>query len=56
MTNVLLHALATVLFMYLCGHVVELDLRMSSLAAAMFAVHPIHTEAVRITSLLTHQI
>lgn len=45
--NVALHALTAILFTRLCRQVALLDGKMESVAAGlMFAVHPIHTEAV----------
>ncbi|XP_050507114.1 protein O-mannosyl-transferase TMTC1-like [Diabrotica virgifera virgifera] len=46
LTNVLLHALASVLFTKLCICVASLRPPFSAIAGLIFAVHPIHTEAV----------
>ena len=45
-TNVVLHAAATLMFTYVCGLVVFKQVRLAGLAGLLFAVHPIHTEAV----------
>ncbi|KAK2180952.1 hypothetical protein NP493_419g05000 [Ridgeia piscesae] len=44
-TNVVLHAAATLMFTYVCGLVVFKQVRLAGLAGLLFAVHPIHTEA-----------
>ncbi len=46
-TNVLLHGCATFLLSSVCLHVLNLDYLAALVAATLFAVHPIHTEAVR---------
>ena len=43
-----LHAVCSLLTLNLCEHVVLLGLQASTLAALLFAVHPVHTEAVSI--------
>ncbi|KAL4624987.1 transmembrane and TPR repeat-containing protein 1 [Arapaima gigas] len=44
--NVVLHCAVTALLMYTCERAVFDDSRLAFLAALLFAVHPIHTEAV----------
>ncbi|XP_066264640.1 protein O-mannosyl-transferase TMTC1-like isoform X1 [Branchiostoma lanceolatum] len=44
--NVLLHTAVTVLYMYVCEQVVFSCVHLSLLTGLMFAVHPVHTEAV----------
>lgn len=44
-TNVLLHATASVLLLWLCVWM-GLDTSVGSMCALLFATHPIHTEAV----------
>ncbi|KAK1168848.1 protein O-mannosyl-transferase TMTC1-like [Acipenser oxyrinchus oxyrinchus] len=44
--NVFLHCTVTALLMYTCEKTVFDDRRLAFLAALLFAVHPIHTEAV----------
>ena len=44
--NVLLHALVTLLFTRLSGHVFHGEKRPALISSLVFAVHPIHTEAV----------
>jgi len=45
--NIALHAAVTVLFMLACRQVAPRDWKMEPfLAAAIFAVHPVHAEAV----------
>ena len=44
LTNVLLHAGVTLLYHHLCGTL--LSGAAAALAALLFAVHPVHTEAV----------
>uniref|UniRef100_A0A8C9SGY7 dolichyl-phosphate-mannose--protein mannosyltransferase n=1 Tax=Scleropages formosus TaxID=113540 RepID=A0A8C9SGY7_SCLFO len=46
MVNVVLHCAVTALLMYTCKRAVFDDSRLAFLAALLFAVHPIHTEAV----------
>ncbi|CAH1111653.1 unnamed protein product [Psylliodes chrysocephalus] len=46
LTNVFLHAVASVLFTMLCVDVARLKPPFSAVAGLLFAVHPIHTEAV----------
>ncbi|CAH0553070.1 unnamed protein product [Brassicogethes aeneus] len=46
LTNVLLHAAACVLFARVCICVAGLKPPFATLAALLFAAHPIHTEAV----------
>ncbi|KPP59854.1 hypothetical protein Z043_122189 [Scleropages formosus] len=45
MVNVVLHCAVTALLMYTCKRAVFDDSRLAFLAALLFAVHPIHTEA-----------
>ena len=45
LANVLLHCLATILLYLLCVEL-GLDRLIALMAAALFAVHPVHTEAV----------
>ncbi|XP_064627228.1 protein O-mannosyl-transferase TMTC1-like [Lineus longissimus] len=45
-TNILLHTLATILFTYVCKNVINFQQKSATLAGLLFAVHPIHTEAV----------
>ena len=47
-TNVGLHATATLMFTYICARVVFRHVRLAGLAGLLFAVHPIHSEAVSI--------
>jgi len=44
--NVCLHCAATCLFMYTCERCVFGDQRLAIVTALLFAVHPVHTEAV----------
>ncbi|KAM9705066.1 protein O-mannosyl-transferase TMTC1 isoform 2-T2 [Menidia menidia] len=44
--NVCLHCAATCLFMYTCERCVFGDQRLAFVTALLFAVHPVHTEAV----------
>ncbi|GAA6084985.1 protein O-mannosyl-transferase TMTC1 isoform X1 [Tachysurus ichikawai] len=44
--NVCLHCAVTALLMHTCKHYVFKDARLAFLTALLFAVHPIHTEAV----------
>jgi len=44
--NVSLHALVSALFAWLCRHCLRLSPATSLLSASLFAIHPIHTEAV----------
>ncbi|XP_027007329.1 protein O-mannosyl-transferase TMTC1 isoform X1 [Tachysurus fulvidraco] len=44
--NVCLHCAVTALLMHTCKHYVFRDARLAFLTALLFAVHPIHTEAV----------
>lgn len=44
--NVLLHAVVSSLFAWLCRNCLGLSKLSSLLAASLFAIHPIHTEAV----------
>ncbi len=47
--NISLHAAASALFTYLCLSVIFAgDVTLSGCAGSLFAVHPIHTEAVSI--------
>ena len=46
--NVMLHSVVVLLVAWLCRHCLGLSSVTSSLAAFLFAIHPIHTEAVRI--------
>ena len=46
-TNNILHAVATLMFTHICRKVAfHEDVFTSSVAGLMFAVHPVHTEAV----------
>ena len=45
-TNVILHAAACILFTRVCSVVAGLRRNFAAAAGIMFAVHPIHTEAV----------
>lgn len=47
-TNVLLHTIASVLFTRVCTVVAGLRRNFATLAGVLFAVHPIHTEAVSV--------
>ncbi|XP_075583116.1 protein O-mannosyl-transferase TMTC1 [Pelecanus crispus] len=44
--NVILHCLVTLVLMYTCDKAVFKDCRLAFVTALVFAVHPIHTEAV----------
>lgn len=44
--NVVLHCLVTLVLMYTCDKAVFKDSRLAFITAVIFAVHPIHTEAV----------
>ncbi|NXD09923.1 TMTC1 protein, partial [Nothocercus nigrocapillus] len=44
--NVILHCLVTLVLMYTCDKAVFKDCRLAFVTALLFAVHPIHTEAV----------
>ncbi|XP_044535207.1 protein O-mannosyl-transferase TMTC1 [Gracilinanus agilis] len=44
--NIILHCLVTLVLMYTCDKVVFKDHRLAFVTALIFAVHPIHTEAV----------
>ncbi|XP_072510516.1 protein O-mannosyl-transferase TMTC1 isoform X2 [Notamacropus eugenii] len=44
--NIILHCLVTLVLMYTCNKVVFKDHRLAFVTALIFAVHPIHTEAV----------
>ncbi|XP_041071543.1 protein O-mannosyl-transferase TMTC1 isoform X4 [Carcharodon carcharias] len=46
MVNVALHCAVTSLLLYTCDKAVFQDRRLAFLAALLFAVHPVHTEAV----------
>ncbi|KAF5897177.1 transmembrane and TPR repeat-containing protein 1-like, partial [Clarias magur] len=46
LVNVCLHCIVTALLMHTCKHYVFQDGRLAFLTALLFAVHPIHTEAV----------
>lgn len=48
-TNVLLHSVASILFTRVCLCVAGLKPPFATLAGLLFAVHPIHTEAVSIS-------
>ena len=53
--NVMLHALVTCLYVKLCRDVFECGVKTALVAGVLFAVHPIHTEAVSCClQLLTH--
>ncbi|ODM99633.1 Transmembrane and TPR repeat-containing protein 3 [Orchesella cincta] len=45
-TNVLIHGLVSLLSLYLCRVALKMRLASSLIASAMFALHPIHTEAI----------
>lgn len=45
-TNILLHTTVCMLFTRVCGAVAGLRKNFATLAGLLFAVHPIHTEAV----------
>lgn len=45
-TNVLLHAAVCVLFTRVCLVVARLRKNFAAIAGVLFAVHPVHTEAV----------
>ncbi|CAL8104977.1 unnamed protein product [Orchesella dallaii] len=45
-TNVLIHGLVSLLSLYLCHSVLKMRLASSLIASAMFALHPIHSEAI----------
>lgn len=47
-TNVLMHCTAAVLFMRVCRMVAGLHRNFATLAGVLFAVHPVHTEAVSV--------
>ncbi|XP_028914120.2 protein O-mannosyl-transferase TMTC1 [Ornithorhynchus anatinus] len=44
--NIILHSLVTLVLMYTCEKVVFKNRRLAFITALLFAVHPIHTEAV----------
>ena len=45
--NIMLHCVATLLFLYTCCHVIFINCSISALLSGLlFATHPIHTEAV----------
>ncbi|XP_027700262.1 protein O-mannosyl-transferase TMTC1 isoform X1 [Vombatus ursinus] len=44
--NIILHCLVTLVLMYTCDKIVFKDHRLAFVTALIFAVHPIHTEAV----------
>ena len=44
--NVILHSAVVLLIGWLCRHCLGLEWVTSSMAAFLFAIHPIHTEAV----------
>ncbi|XP_071478845.1 protein O-mannosyl-transferase TMTC1-like, partial [Diadema antillarum] len=46
LVNILLHSLVSVLFMYVCQHVIFQDIGPAFISALLFAIHPIHCEAV----------
>uniref|UniRef100_A0A182NVA3 Uncharacterized protein n=1 Tax=Anopheles dirus TaxID=7168 RepID=A0A182NVA3_9DIPT len=46
-TNVALHAVATMLFTRVCRTIAGLRRNFAILAGVLFAVHPIHTEALK---------
>ncbi|XP_072164722.1 protein O-mannosyl-transferase TMTC1-like [Diadema setosum] len=46
LVNILLHSSVSVLFMYVCQHVIFQDITPAFISALLFAVHPIHCEAV----------
>ena len=48
LTNVLLHAAVCMLFTRVCITVAGLKRNFAAMAGVLFAVHPIHTEAVSI--------
>lgn len=46
LVNVCLHCAVTCLLMHTCEHSVFEDSRLAFVTALLFAVHPVHTEAV----------
>ncbi|XP_038072090.1 protein O-mannosyl-transferase TMTC1-like [Patiria miniata] len=46
LVNILLHAVVSVLFTYVCQTVVFTEMMPTAVAGVLFATHPIHTEAV----------
>lgn len=52
--NVCLHCAVTCLLMYTCERFVFEDSRLAFVTALLFAVHPVHTEAVSITHTNNH--
>ena len=47
-TNVLLHGCATTLLSYICRQRLKMKMESSYITSLIFALHPIHTEAVSI--------
>jgi len=47
-TNIAIHSIASVLCFLLCDQVLHMNFFSCFTASAIFAVHPIHTEAVSI--------
>lgn len=52
MTNIFLHAAACVLFTRVCTVVAGLRRNFAVIAGILFAVHPVHTEAVSFNYLI----
>lgn len=50
--NVLLHATVSALFAWLCRNCLGLSKLSALLTASLFAIHPIHTEAVSVSVLI----
>lgn len=50
--NVVLHCLVTLVLMYTCDKAVFRNRGLAFATALLFAVHPVHTEAVSITAAL----
>lgn len=44
--NVLLHSVSSVLFTRICTNIVGFKIKFALIAGILFAIHPIHTEAV----------
>lgn len=47
--NVILHCLVTLVLMYTCDKTVFKNRGLAFVTALLFAVHPVHTEAVSVT-------
>lgn len=56
MTNIFLHAAACVLFTRVCTVVAGLRRNFAVIAGILFAVHPVHTEAVSLIFQLKNQL